>query len=233
MLRRRAKFDTCRCRVLLLFSLHTVGFCYSMRPPTARQLYKADGSPTDADCRNEHTEADCNLWASKGECDANVGFMRKSCARACVSCGWVDSYCSDLVRSGRPAKRGTGTIAAMFEYAATRTELGPRVHSSPATTGGPWVVTFDNFLSEGEADAAARAPNHHQPPLSPSASPNPNPSPGPNPNPSPGPNPNPSPSPNQADAFISSTNHHFSRSLAGDVVSPVRTSQQAWCQVEP
>jgi len=157
-----------------------------MRPPTARQLYKADGSPTDADCRNEHTEADCNLWASKGECDANVGFMRKSCARACVSCGWVDSYCSDLVRSGRPAKRGTGTIAAMFEYAATRTELGPRVHSSPATTGGPWVVTFDNFLSEGEAEA-----------------------------------------------FISSTIHHFSRSLAGDVVSPVRTSQQAWCQVEP
>eukprot|EP00964_Phaeocystis_antarctica_P010079 scaffold5508_cov31-Phaeocystis_antarctica.AAC.1 len=227
MLRRRAKFDTCRCRVLLLFSLHTVGFCYSMRPPTARQLYKADGSPTDADCRNEHTEADCNLWASKGECDANVGFMRKSCARACVSCGWVDSYCSDLVRSGRPAKRGTGTIAAMFEYAATRTELGPRVHSSPATTGGPWVVTFDNFLSEGEADAAARAPNHQQPPLSPS------PSPSPSSNPNPSPSPNPEPSPNQAEAFISSTIHHFSRSLAGDVVSPVRTSQQAWCQVEP
>lgn len=158
--RMRGRAGHCRCRILLLFGLHTIGFCYSI--PTAKQLYKADGSPTDADCRNEHTEAECNLWASKGECDANVGFMRKSCARACVSCGWVDSYCSDLVRSGRPAKRGTGTIAAMFEYAATRTELGPRIHSSPATTGGPWVMTFDNFLSEGEADTAARAPNHHQ-----------------------------------------------------------------------
>jgi len=34
----------------------------------------------------------------------------------------------------------------------------------------------------------------------------------------------------EADAFISTTNHHFARSLAGDMVSPVRTSQQAWCQ---
>ena len=158
MPRRRAGFDTCRCRTLLLFSLHTVGFCYSTRPPTAKQLYKADGSPTDAECRNEHAEAECNLWASQGECDANVGFMRRSCARACVSCGWVDSYCSDLVHSGRPAKRGTGKIAAMFERAATRTEFGPTIHSSPATTGGPWVMTFDNFLDEREAHAAARAP---------------------------------------------------------------------------
>lgn len=31
-------------------------------------------------------------------------------------------------------------------------------------------------------------------------------------------------------AFISSTKSHFERSLAGDVVSPVRTSKQAWCQ---
>ena len=52
-------------------------------------------------------------------------------------------------------------------------------------------------------------------------------------NPSPSPSPNPGPSPNQAEAFISSTKDGFSRSLAGDHISPVRTSQQAWCQVEP
>ena len=34
----------------------------------------------------------------------------------------------------------------------------------------------------------------------------------------------------EADAFITSTAHHFERSLAGDMVSPVRTSQQAWFQ---
>lgn len=155
--------------------------------PTARQLYKLDGTETDASCKNEHTsDAECDLWASKGECDANPGFMRRNCGRSCVSCGWVDSYCSDLVHSAMPAKTGQGAITATFEHALTRTEYGPTVHSSPETTGGPWVMTFSNFLEEGEAEA-----------------------------------------------FISSTAHHFSRSLAGDVVSPVRTSQQAWCQVEP
>ena len=34
----------------------------------------------------------------------------------------------------------------------------------------------------------------------------------------------------EAAAFISTTESHFDRSLAGDVVSPVRTSKQAWCQ---
>ena len=37
----------------------------------------------------------------------------------------------------------------------------------------------------------------------------------------------------EADAFLRTTDHHFSRSLAGDQVSPVRTSQQAWCQTDP
>lgn len=31
-------------------------------------------------------------------------------------------------------------------------------------------------------------------------------------------------------AFISTTATHFGRSLAGDTISPVRTSRQAWCQ---
>ena len=39
--------------------------------------------------------------------------------------------------------------------------------------------------------------------------------------------------PEEADAFIHTTADHFERSLAGDMVSPVRTSQQAWCQTEP
>jgi hypothetical protein len=34
----------------------------------------------------------------------------------------------------------------------------------------------------------------------------------------------------ECEAFISTTASHFERSLAGDVVSPVRTSKQAWCQ---
>ena len=80
----------------------------------------------------------------------------------------------------RPAKRN-GQINAMFERAITFENLGPRVHSQPPH--GPWVITFDNFISDEEAKS-----------------------------------------------FITSTDHHFQRSLAGDQISPVRTSQQAWCQ---
>ena len=34
----------------------------------------------------------------------------------------------------------------------------------------------------------------------------------------------------EADAFITTNADDFERSLAGDIVSPVRTSTQAWCQ---
>lgn len=82
---------------------------------------------------------------------------------------------------------GKGALSAMFTRAAGMVELGPTIRSSPhMDPPGPWVMTFDNFVTEEEADA-----------------------------------------------FLSTTDHHFSRSLAGDMVSPVRTSQQAWCQVDP
>ena len=108
--------------------------------------------------------------------------MKHQCAVACDTCGWEDTYCTVPV-DVTPAKSRPGDIGRTFERARTFVEFAPTVHSSPATTGGPWVMTFDNFISDEEADA-----------------------------------------------FITSTAHHFERSLAGDMVSPVRTSQQAWCQ---
>lgn len=139
----------------------------------------------DAPCTNTHTsEEQCDSWAQSGECDKNKAFMRRHCARSCDSCGWEDTYCVDKLED-EPALSGAGAITATFERAATFHELGPTIRSSPRT-GGPWVMTFENFISTEEVDA-----------------------------------------------FIHSTDHQFQRSLAGDVVSPVRTSQQAWCQVEP
>lgn len=112
-----------------------------------------------------------------GECDKNPGFMRSQCQHSCGSCGWVNPHCAGHVA----AAKQTGGIDAMFEAAAKRPELRATVHSRPPH--GPWVMTFDRFISEAEADA-----------------------------------------------FIDTTADHFERSLAGDVVSPVRTSKQAWCQ---
>ena len=116
------------------------------------------------------------------ECDNNPGFMKKKCARACDSCGWVDAGCEERPHPA-PAKH-EGGISAVFERAQHLSSLGPTVRSRPPD--GPWIITFDNFVSDAEADA-----------------------------------------------FLSTTDHHFSRSLAGDMVSPVRTSQQAWCQAGP
>ena len=133
-------------------------------------------------CNNQHKDSECENWAKHGECSANPGFMKRQCARSCDSCGWEDTYCVDKL-SGQPALEGTGQITATFERAAKFVEFGPTIRSSPHfEKPGPWVMTFENFVTDEEIEA-----------------------------------------------FIQTTDHHFSRSLAGDVVSPVRTSQQAWC----
>ena len=124
-----------------------------------------------ADCTNEHDNAACDSWAEAGECKANPGFMLRACARSCQSCGWRNTYCDK--RNNGPAK-SEGDIIGSFERAVKLPGLKPTVHSVD-----PYVVTFDDFVSDEEADA-----------------------------------------------FISTTRDHFERSLAGDIVSPVRTSQQ-------
>jgi len=150
------------------------------------RIGQAPAVPPKTDCVNVHDEGECDHWASAGECDKNPGFMRRNCAKSCKSCGWQDTYCEDKLEEP-PALEGPGQITATFERAASFAEFGPTIRSSPhSDPPGPWVLTFDNFLTEEEVDA-----------------------------------------------FISTTDHHFQRSLAGDVVSPVRTSQQAWCQVDP
>ena len=131
-------------------------------------------------CDNRHhSDAECVTWHQTGECDKNPSFMKIHCAKTCGTCGWTDNKCADREHR-RPAKRN-GEIHATFERALTFTQYGPRVHSRPPE--GPWIITFDNFLEQEEAES-----------------------------------------------FITTTDEHFQRSLAGDMVSPVRTSQQAWCQ---
>ena len=138
----------------------------------------ASARPADTDCTNVKAGDSCATWAATGECEANPNFMKTQCARACGTCGWRNTYCD--ARNNRPAK-GVGDINTMFERASHMSGLGATVHSRD-----PWIMTFDNFLQEGEAEA-----------------------------------------------FIENTKDHFERSLAGDVVSPVRTSKQAWCSQAP
>ena len=138
---------------------------------SAAQTHVHDPDHALKPCRDEH--AACEGWAKDGECESNPGFMRTQCAASCDSCGWVNPACTGRVA---PAKVNGG-IDAMFEAAIARPELRTTVHSRPPD--GPWIVTFDKFVNDEEAEA-----------------------------------------------FISTTRSHFERSLAGDVISPIRTSQQ-------
>ena len=126
------------------------------RPPTPK---KARGVPSkkaaepkkQSKCKDSDTS--CASWAGGGECDANPGFMLSSCPLSCNACpeGDEDPAC---VRRNKTAAVQNGGISAIFE----RAEREYKQYNPKALSRDPWVMTFDNFLTEGEADAAARAP---------------------------------------------------------------------------
>ena len=174
----------------------------------------------------------CAEWAGVGECDKNPGFMRSQCQHSCGSCGWVNPHCAGHVA----AAKQTGGIDAMFEAAAKRPELRATVHSRPPH--GPWVMTFDRFISEAEADAfidttadhferslagAFRDSSETLPRLFRTTSETP---------PLPPPPRRPSRRRRRLSRPVLDCVLDTSRTSPppGDVVSPVRTSKQAWCQ---
>jgi len=112
-------------------------------------------------CTNQHE--DCALWAALGECTVNPGYMEVSCAPSCQTCEQID------IRNRCPLDPNAvdalypGDLNAMFERITAddseSARYGPTILSRPKRktddsnfVGGPWVVTFDNFLSEEECD---------------------------------------------------------------------------------
>ena len=130
-------------------------------------------------CRD--ADANCGSWASAGECDKNPAFMHSSCPVSCMSCpeGDEDPAC---VRVNKSAAATEGGITAVFERALREYPQ----YNPQALSQDPWVMTFDDFLSDEEAER-----------------------------------------------FIQLCASSFERSLAGDQLSPVRTSHQCWCQTPP
>lgn len=160
--------------------------------------------------------AACTAWANEGECDANPNYMRAECARSCYVC--ESDLCSDdngghcsalplsecadkataqrcpfrcgacgLVFSPRCARKPgigpakpAGALGRMFKaLSAPGARPAARVLSAD-----PYVLLFEDFLSDEEVDA-----------------------------------------------LVVKGGHHFERSLAGDGITPVRTSSTSWCNV--
>jgi prolyl 4-hydroxylase len=92
-----------------------------------------------------------------GECEKNKAYMSVNCAPACQTCDKLDFENRCPFDPDAPqAWEKPGDLNRMFERITTDPyweTYGPiSVISSPATTGGPWVLTLDNFLSDEECE---------------------------------------------------------------------------------
>lgn len=108
-------------------------------------------APTpDPKCADKAPE--CGQWASIGECVANPGFMMVSCASSCDMCDMQDYRKRCAVDETVPLSVPPGAMDATFRHASSAfASLEPVVLSSD-----PWVLQFDAFLSDDEADALIR-----------------------------------------------------------------------------
>lgn len=111
----------------------------------ARVVYKGN-------CKDRHSDQ-CVNWARNGECDRNPGWMIVNCPRSCNACHLLDPKVrcdrKTLNISNTPAY-GPGDHSVMFSSLKEKfdAQYGVTVHSTE-----PWVVTFDNFITDDEVDA--------------------------------------------------------------------------------
>lgn len=115
-------------------------------------------------CKNQHES--CAFWAVLGECDNNPAYMKAKCAPVCKSCDYlsVETRCPldpDAADALYP-----GDVTKMFNRIMedpSIQQFEPRIVSRPnylqgdtAATAdyiiGPWMVVFDNAITEEEAD---------------------------------------------------------------------------------
>ncbi|KAL7525717.1 hypothetical protein ACHAWF_001478, partial [Thalassiosira exigua] len=120
---------------------------------------------------------DCTRWAAKGECEKNEQYMKWKCAPACLSChslGDTSETCPGLPEGGGALWK-PGDLNAFFEEVVDGAEgfyeqLKPKALSRPKLKSddtpvpglekdGPWVVLFEAFLTDEEADQLIRIGN--------------------------------------------------------------------------
>ena len=115
----------------------------------ARRTSTAGGEPA---CVDRDKTGACAHWAASGECEANPAFMKLKCAASCNSCDWLDYKKRCPMPADRVPAVQAGDISITFERALSEYQsLGPKVLSRD-----PWVMSFDNFLSDEEVEAVVK-----------------------------------------------------------------------------
>ena len=112
-----------------------------------------EGRPLEApaDCLDRHEL--CITFAAQGECTKNPGWMIVNCPISCNSCALRDPRLrcprTALSMDQEPAYK-PGDMNAMFSSILSNfgDKYGAIVHSE-----SPWVVTFENFMTQEETDA--------------------------------------------------------------------------------
>eukprot|EP00040_Diaphanoeca_grandis_P001787 m.19555 g.19555 ORF g.19555 m.19555 type:complete len:389 (-) comp12515_c0_seq1:262-1428(-) len=111
----------------------------------------ADGSIKDDDCEDKNDN--CSWWKEIGECEKNPGYLLQNCPKSCNFCRATLPKEQRCVRdTNEPAWiTAPGGYNTMFERIMTDPEI-QRLYSPVALSRDPWVVQFDNFVSQQEAD---------------------------------------------------------------------------------
>jgi hypothetical protein len=100
-------------------------------------------------CTNEENQ--CGFWAAMDECENNLQFMLQTCPLACQFCDERSLYerCKDQ-SSGLPWLQPTEMRTKLQQQWS---KGGTLVHGSTSEEDSPWVLQFEHFLTDKEADA--------------------------------------------------------------------------------
>jgi prolyl 4-hydroxylase len=116
----------------------------------------AFGRPEDApeDCVDRYEQ--CANWVSSGECDNNPGWMTVFCSLSCNACHMRDAKVrcarNSLAMDQSPVY-APGDMGRMFE--GILEEFGEK-YGARVMSRDPWVVVFDNFVTDSEANGIVR-----------------------------------------------------------------------------
>ncbi|CAM9333611.1 unnamed protein product, partial [Ectocarpus fasciculatus] len=104
-------------------------------------------------CIDRHPN--CELYETQNQCAENPGWMIVNCPFSCKACHLRDRKvrcATDFLNmsTDEPAFKHPGDVDAMFRRIVDM--YGDALQITVQSTD-PWVLVFDNFLSEDEADA--------------------------------------------------------------------------------
>lgn len=119
-------------------------------------------------------DADCTLWAAQDECESNKDWMSVNCAPACQTCHLLDIRLKCPIKEDNRSAFKPGDLNALMERIVDNSDgqgtylrYNPTAISRPllkadgspsgAQVDGPWIVQFQNFISQKEAETLIAA----------------------------------------------------------------------------